>query len=64
MAEHGRQAHPRVTQLGGRRASSPPCTLEQGVEIARYSPFQHVIDGPGLLRGQHRSRLALAVFFL
>ena len=47
MAEHGRQANPIVTQLGGRLAYSPPLTLEKGVEIERYSPFQHVIDGSG-----------------
>jgi hypothetical protein len=54
MAEHGRQANPIVTQLGGRLAYSPPLTLEQSAEIERYAPFQHVIDSPGQLMGQHR----------
>jgi hypothetical protein len=54
MAEHGRQAHPLVTQFGGRRAYCPPFTLETGLEIERDSPFPHVIDRPGELMRQDR----------
>ena len=64
MTEHGCQAEPIVTQLGGRLACSPPLALEKLVPIERGRTFQHVIDRPGQLMRQDRQGLALALFFL
>lgn len=55
---------PIVTQVGGGLACSPPCTLEQDVEIEHYIAFQHRIDSPGQLMCQDRQGLPLAVCFL
>ena len=64
MAEHGGQAAPIMTQLGGRLTCSPPLALEKSVQIEHDPPFQHVIDGTREFMGQDREGLALAVFFL
>jgi hypothetical protein len=53
-----------VPQFGRRLAYFPPFTLEKGLEIARDSPLQHVIDRPGEHMCQDREGFALPVFFL
>ena len=64
MAEHGYQAQPIATQLGGRLVCSPPLALEKLLHIERGSTLQHMIDGAGQLMRQDGDSLALAMFCL
>jgi len=53
-----------VTQVGRRLTSAPPFTLEQGGTITYPLSLQHRVDGTSQLMGEHRQRLAFAMFFL
>jgi hypothetical protein len=62
--EHGCQAQPIATQLGGRLACSPPLAPEKLLHIEGGCTLQHGIDGPDQLMRQDGQGLALAVFVL
>ena len=62
--EHGCQAQPIATQVGGRLACSPPLVLEKLLRIESSGTLQHIIDGPGQLMRHDGESFALAMFFL